>query len=86
MKFRLSYHAKQELERRGISQAMVELILERPQQIVEEEEGIKVFQSQIDFGGGKMFLLRVFVAEEGDSSKVVTVYRTSKIRKYWRAP
>jgi len=34
--------------------------------------------------GGKLHLIRVVVdlAEDGDT--VVTVYRTSKVRKYWR--
>jgi len=32
-----------------------------------------------------MFLLRAIVAEDVDSPLVVTVYRTRKIGKYWRA-
>lgn len=30
------------------------------------------------------FLLRVFVDVDRDPPQVVTVYRTSKVRKYWR--
>lgn len=41
-------------------------------------------QSQIDFRDGRIFLFRVIVAEDVDPAVVVTVYRTSKIDKYWR--
>jgi hypothetical protein len=35
---------------------------------------------------GKIYLLRAIVAVDADPATVVTVYRTSKIGKYWRAP
>lgn len=82
--FRLSDHAERERQRRGIPKALVESVVENPQQIVDDIEGMRVYQSQLDFGAGKMYLLRVFVVEEGSHLKVVTLYRTSKIRKYWR--
>jgi hypothetical protein len=34
---------------------------------------------------GKSYLLRVFVDIGPDKAEVVTVYRTSRIEKYWRA-
>lgn len=51
---------------------------------VEEKRGRKAYQSQIDFGDGRIFLSRVIVADDVDPPVVVTVYRTSKIDKYWR--
>ena len=84
MKIKLSRHAKNELERRKIPEGFVESVLEHPQQIIDDPEGVRIYQSRVDFGGGKIFLLRVFVSGEGDASKVATVYRTSKIAKYWR--
>jgi len=32
----------------------------------------------------KVYLLRVFVDMDREPPKVVTVYRTNKIRKYWK--
>lgn len=84
MNFIFSNHALQELQRRGIQRALVESVLNNPQQIVTEKEGKKAYQSQVDFGGGKIFLLRVIVADRIEPSVVVTVYRTSQIAKYWR--
>lgn len=82
--FIFSRHAKEEMERRIIPQALVEEVLQRPQQIVLEQNGRVAYQSQVDFGDGKRLLLRVIVAATAKPPVVVTVYRTSKISKYWR--
>ena len=55
-----------------------------PQQIVAERGNLKAYQSVIDFGYGKHFLLRAIVDDTLTPAIVVTVYRTSKINKYWR--
>jgi hypothetical protein len=80
----LSRHAREEIARRGIPQTLVDLVLDNPEQIVPERGGRVAYQSQVDFGGGRVFLLRVIVADTVDPAVVVTVYRTSKISKYWR--
>jgi hypothetical protein len=85
MPFRLSQHAQEEMVRRAIPLEMVQGVLAEPQQVVDDPSGCKVRQSQVDFGTGKPYLLRVFVNEATVPAIVVTVYRTSKIAKYWRA-
>jgi hypothetical protein len=45
---------------------------------------MQIFQSRLEFGDGRMYLLRAVVAMEKEPSVVVTVYRTGKIEKYWR--
>jgi hypothetical protein len=84
MRFKLSNHAIEEIERRGIPREMLERVLDNPQQVVDEREGKKAYQSQIDFGGGKMYLLRAIVNDALDPAVVITVYRTRNIPKYWR--
>ena len=84
MKFKISQHALDEIKRRGIPFPFVESVLEAPQQIVSEYGGKKAYQSQVDFGGGKIFLVRAIVDDEVEPAMVVTVYRTSKVDKYWR--
>jgi hypothetical protein len=81
--FSFSQHALVEMERRRIPRSLVDSVLEYPQQVVSEAKGTKAYQSQHDFGG-KMFLVRVLVDEATKPPRVVTVYRTSKIGKYWR--
>ena len=86
MRFRLSSHAEGELLRRAIPRPFLDAVLESPQQVVPAYGGRRAFQSQIDFGAGKIMLLRAIVDERVDPPVVVTVYRTSKIDKYWSKP
>jgi hypothetical protein len=86
MAFTLSDHALEEIERRNISREQVESVLQYPQQVVEVKAGRKAYQSQIDFGSGKIYLLRVIVDENTEPAVVVTVNRTSKISEYWSEP
>ncbi len=86
MRFRLSEHAQRRLERRGISPAQLESVLNDPQQVVRERGGRKVYQSQVDRGDGKMVLLRAIVVDDVEPAVVVTVYLTKQISKYWRQP
>jgi hypothetical protein len=75
-----------EMDRRSISLDLLEQLLQNPQQIVPETRGKKAYQSIIDFGSEKKFLVRAIVADENNPPVVITVYRTSKIHKYWRMP
>lgn len=84
MKYKISRHAEEEIKRRKIPREFVDSVLEKPQQIIDEYGNKKAYQSQIDFGQGKIYLLRVIVNESVDPKVVVTVYRTNKVKKYWR--
>ena len=86
MTFEISSHAREEMERRAVPLNIVEAILQNPQQIVEEYGHKKAYQSIIDLGTGKDYLVRVIVNDTIDPAKVVTIYRSSKISKYWRQP
>jgi len=83
MNYKLSRHAEAEMQRRYIPLALLESVLTNPQQIVVEREGRKAYQSQVSFGN-QIFLLRAIVADDVEPTVVITVYRTSKISKYWR--
>ncbi|HYA02932.1 MAG TPA: DUF4258 domain-containing protein [Syntrophobacteria bacterium] len=84
MRFRFSRHALSEMERRGVSVLLVESVLQEPQQVVLAYGQTKAYQSRIEFGEGKVYLVRAIVDETVDPPMVITVYRTSKIGKYWR--
>ena len=86
MRFRLSQHMEEELNTRGIPRALLQQVLAAPQQIVPEREGRKAYQSQVVFEGGKLYLLRVIVLDTVEPPLVITAYRTSRIRAYWREP
>jgi len=86
MNFRFSNHALEEMEKRKVPISFVEAVLENPQQTLQQDAEITIYQSQIDFGTGKLYLLRVFINTTIDPAIVVTVYRTSQSKKHWRNP
>jgi hypothetical protein len=55
-----------------------------PQQIVIEKGNLKAYQSIVSFDDGRTFLIRAIVDDTITPAVVVTAYRTSKTRKYWR--
>ena len=86
MNYQLSLHAQEQLEQREIPLAMVESVIADPQQLIPQSDGTKVYQSQLDWGRGKIYLLRLVIRDDLEPWLVVTVYKTSKISKYWRTP
>ena len=81
---RISGHARFEMERRGIRANMVFRTVRSPGQIVPSRKGRLIYQSMI--GNKQKSLLRVVVKEDKRVYHVVTVYKTTKITKYWRSP
>lgn len=78
-------HALTEMARREISQEDVKAVLAEPEQTEMVREGRAVYQAKRNMNDPqKTFLLRVFVDIDRKPPYVVTVYRTSKIEKYWR--
>ena len=82
--YRLTDHARLEMERRHIAEAEVAQALAAPEQAQEVRPGRVVCQSRVEFGvPARVCLLRVFVDVDRRPAEVVTVYRTSRIGKYW---
>lgn len=79
----LTEHAELEMIRRQIEPEWVATIMAAPEQIVEGFNGRKIFQSKIETDG-KAHLVRLVVEDWHSPPIVVTIYRTSKIEKYWR--
>ena len=85
LNFAFTEHALQEMARRQITQENVRTVLAKPEQMEMVREGRAVYQSRLEMGNPpKTYLLRVFVDIEPAPQFVVTIYRTSKIEKYWR--
>ena len=61
MDFRLSRHADWEMTRRGIPLALVQAVMDHPEQRFVDESGTGrwIHQSRLRFEDGKMHLLRV---------------------------
>src|SRR5437762_8157256 len=83
MNHELSAHVQQEMARRGIPLAVVQSVLTAPAQKVPECGDVVCYQSKMEINQ-RLYLIRVMVNENTMPFKVVTVYRTSKINKYWK--
>jgi hypothetical protein len=82
-KFSIKPHAAFEMKRRQITEDQVKYVVESPEQTLTVSHYRKIYQSVLNVEG-KSFLFRVFVDTDSRPPEVVTVYRTSKIGKYWR--
>ncbi|GBC84531.1 hypothetical protein HRbin11_00962 [bacterium HR11] len=71
------------MRRRGLRPALVRRVLTVPEQVIELRPGRAVFQSRVR-SGGRVYLVRVVVDVDRRPAEVVTVYRTSKVAKYWK--
>jgi hypothetical protein len=80
--YRLSNHAVEEMARRGISEELVAAVMADPEQIVPGYGERVVYQSRHTIND-TLYIIRVIV-EKTDPLTVVTVYRSSKVTKYWR--
>lgn len=81
---RMTEHAEGRASARGIDPAVVLEVAERPEQTVSIRPGREVRQARVPHGPQtKGYLIRVVVDVHDDIVEVVTVYRTSRIDKYW---
>lgn len=80
--FAFTQHALEEMKERGIAKPVVISVLNEPDQIVPGYGGRVCHQSVIRMRG-KNYLIRVIVDEREDPIRVITVYRTSQIKRYW---
>jgi hypothetical protein len=83
VKFLISKHAVEEMRRRHISAEQVELLINNPDQIVDAHGGLACYQG-FTKKDGKPRLLRAIVNEATNPKNIVTIYQTSKIKKYWK--
>jgi hypothetical protein len=83
--YRLTSHALAEMQRRQISETLIAQVLAAAEQSEPVRQGRNVYQSRIELDNpSRTYLIRVFVDVDRKPAEVVTVYRTSKISKYWR--
>jgi hypothetical protein len=72
------------MARRGIGEAVVAQVLAKPEQRFSIRLGREIFQSRLQIGL-RRYVVRVFVDTDRQPAEVVTVYRSSRIGKYWRS-
>jgi len=86
MDFVFSKHAFEQMSRRGINYETVMEVVSQPDQIIADtyEPTLVIYQSLVNIDN-QMFLLRVFVNRDKHPNVIVTVYKTTKISKYYES-
>ena len=79
-----SRHCKDRMRERGFDEGWVQQVVLQPDQTIDRGKRTIYHRRCKDTFKNKEYLLRVFVEDDGVERKVVSVYRTSKIMKYWR--
>jgi len=77
-------HARVRLVERGIDVKLVQAALEQPDQTILTGRRKIVHKRYHNSRCHKEYLLRVFIEEDAQGQVIRSVYRTSKITKYWR--
>lgn len=74
-----------EMNRRGIAIEQVEAIIKNPKQELRSLKGRVILQNKFyDSIGKKEMMIRVIGVRESEVFKIITVYKTSRIQKYWK--
>jgi hypothetical protein len=85
MKIIFSEHALFEIEFRKIKREDIERLIEHPMQKMPAKKNRIIMQCRYyDNKENKEMLLRVIAEESENEFHVVTVYKSSKIEKYWK--
>lgn len=85
MKIIVTDHARFEANRRDISEELIKSVVESPKQKLPSKKGRVIVQNRyFDEVEGKEMPLRVIGKEYGTEFGVITVYKTSKVNKYWK--
>jgi len=83
----LSEHALPQVVARGLDSGNVFHGLQNPESVREVRAGRIVAQAVLDeYSSAPGFMLRVFVDVDRNPPEVITIYRTSKIKKYRSQP
>lgn len=85
MRITISDHAREAISRRGLVEDEVLEVALHSEQVIPIRPG-RILAQSIRRGGDdeKVYLLRMVIDLLPEGPEVVTVYRTSRIAKYWK--
>ena len=76
-----SEHANQQIAARNLNMQLIVDAIAAPD-FIQEEDGLTVYMKVV-IEVQKSYLLRIFINKNKEPNVVVTVYKTSKIKKYY---
>ena len=79
-----SIHAEVQIAKRRVPREVLSEVIHEPQQRTRGRRGRQIHQSRYyDPVEGKEMVLRVVLEVRGEDAHVVTLYKSSRIDKYW---
>jgi hypothetical protein len=85
VKIIITEHAMFEANRRNIPEELIRSAIKNPLQKLSSKKRRVIVQNKYhDETEGKEMILRIIGMESAGEFKVITVYKTSKIDKYWK--
>jgi hypothetical protein len=86
MDYTFSKHAEEQMQRRNINRKDIDTAMLYPDQMLADSEntGITIYHFLLK-ENEQMFLLRVFVNTIRNPNVIVTLYKTTKIQKYYES-
>ena len=78
-----SDHAEQQIVARKLDKQLIVNSIANPD-LIREEDGLIVIMKVI-MEAKKSYLLRIFIRKDKKPNLVITVYKTSKIKKYYES-
>jgi thymidine phosphorylase len=82
--FTFSHHALDRMRSRKIDQSVVEQVLSMPDSVTTQKDSATVYQAMLK-DGDKYYMFRVFVNELATPKNIISIYKTSKISKYYES-
>ncbi|MHA1225534.1 MAG: DUF4258 domain-containing protein [Candidatus Hodarchaeales archaeon] len=84
MKIRFSDHALERIKSRNISSDQIKEAIIKPDEQFINTIGMVIHKILTDTDSKERYLLRVFYKENDDIITIISAYKTSKIKKYWK--
>lgn len=82
-KIEFTKHALEEADKRNINVKIIEKIVKNPEQKIKTVNNRFICQELIEFENKKQYVVRVITEETETIIKIITLYKSSKISKYW---
>ena len=84
MKIQFSEHARERIRSRSLTIDQIEEAIKNPDEQFHNQIGKVIHKVLNEDESKEKYLLRVFYKEEEDRIFVISAYKTSKVKKYWK--
>lgn len=84
MRIQFSNHALERMRSRNLTTDQIKEAIKNPDEQFHNQIGTVIHKIQNDDESQEKYLLRVFYREDESKIVIISAYKTSKIKKYWK--